>query len=146
MTPFLLGVARRGLDELEEVLRNEPERPGRSPSRADPQVHYELARARGVLLAARAGLDEAVGGAWDTVLAGQQAGQVEHDRLALAMHHALGASLDAVDVAYRFGPSGVVRRGDPIQRCFRDLHTARKHIGFGLDGYRGTSRRALGLE
>jgi len=31
-----------------------------------------------------------------------------------------------------------------IQRCFRDLHTARKHIAFGLYGYRGPARRALG--
>jgi len=146
MAPFLLGVARRGLDELEEVLRNEPERPGRAHNKTDPQVHFELGRARGVVLAARAGLDDAIGRAWDTVQAGRPAGQAEHDRLALAMHHSLGAGLDAVDVAYRFGPSGVVRHGDPIQRCFRDLHTARKHVGFGLDGYRGTSRRALGLE
>ena len=146
MTPFLLGVARRGLDELEEVLRNEPERPGRAQNRTDPQVHYELGRARAALDAARAGLDDAVGTTWDAVLAGRPAGQPEHDRLALAMHHGLATSLDAVDVAYRFGPSGVVRRGDPIQRCFRDLQTARKHIGFGLDGMRGPARRALGVD
>jgi alkylation response protein AidB-like acyl-CoA dehydrogenase len=146
MTPFMLGVARRALDELEEVLRNEPERPGRARTGTDPQVHHELGRARAALSAAQAGLDDAVGTAWDSILGGRTAGQAEHDRLALAMHHGLATSLDAADVAYRFGPSGVVRHGDPIQRCFRDLHTARKHVAFGLDGYRGTSRRALGLE
>ncbi len=145
MTPFLFGVARRALDEVEEVLRNEPERPGRAQSRTDPQVHFELGRARAALHAARAGLDDAVGTTWDGVLSGRPAGQSEHDRLALAMHHGLATSLDAADVAYRFGPSGVVRRGDQIQRCFRDLQTARKHIGFGLDGLRGPARRALGL-
>jgi len=146
MTPFLLGVARHALDELEEVLRNEPERPGRAHNRTDPQVHFELGRARAALLAARAGLDDAVGTAWDGVLAGRPAGEPEHDRLALAMHHTLATCLDAVDVAYRFAPSGVVRHGDVIQRCFRDLHTARKHIGFGLDGLRGPARRALGVD
>jgi hypothetical protein len=146
ITPFLLGVARRAVDELECSLRNEPERPGRAHNATDPQVHFELSRARGALQAARAGLDDATGSAWDAVVAGGRSGQAEHDRLSLVMHHALGVSLDAVDVAYRFGPSAVVRHGDVIQRCFRDLHTGRKHVIFGLDGYRGVARRALGQE
>ena len=61
MSPFLLGVARRALDELEAVLVAEPERPGRALVSQDPQVHHELGRARATLLAARALLDDAVG-------------------------------------------------------------------------------------
>jgi len=144
MSPFLLGVARRALDELEAILVAEPERPGRAMVSRDPQVHHELGRARATLLAARALLDDAVGRSWATVCSGQPADQVVHDDLALALHHSLRVGLEVVDVAYRFAPSGAVRRGDVIQRCFRDLHTARKHIAFGLDGYRGPGRRALG--
>ena len=144
MSPFLLGVARRALDELEAVLVAEPERPGRAKVSHDPQVHHELGRARATLLAGRALLDDTVGRAWATVNAGRPADQVVHDDLALVLHHSLSVGLDVVDVAYRFAPSGAVRRGDVIQRCFRDLHTARKHIAFGLDGYRGPARRALG--
>jgi len=145
MSPFLLGVARRALDELEAVLVAEPERPGRAMVSQDPQVHHELGRSRAALLAARALLDDTVGGSWATVSNGRPAGQDVHDDLALALHHSLSVALDVVDVAYRFAPSGAVRRGDVIQRCFRDLHTARKHIAFGLDGLRGPARRALGL-
>ena len=145
MSPFLLGVARRALDELEAVLVAEPERPGRAMVSQDPQVHHELGRARATLLAARALLDDTVGRSWAIVGAGQPAGQAVHDELALTLHHCVSVALDVVDVAYRFAPSGAVRRGDVIQRCFRDLHTARKHIAFGLDGYRGPARRALGL-
>ena len=144
MSPFLLGVARRALDELAAVLVAEPERPGRALLSRDPQVHHELGRARAALLAARALLDDAVDRSWTTVSAGQPAGQEVHDDLALALHHSLRVGLEVVDVAYRFAPSGAVRRGDVIQRCFRDLHTARKHIAFGLDGFRGPTRRALG--
>ena len=113
MSPFLLGVARRALDELEAVLVAEPE-PGRAMLSQDPQVHHELGRARAALQAARALLDDAVGRSWATVTAGQEAGQQVHDDLALALHHCLSVGLDVVDVAYRFAPSGVVRRGDGI--------------------------------
>jgi len=146
MSPFILGVARRAVDELEAVLVAEPERPGRAMLSHDPQVHHELGRARAVLAGARALVDEVVGRSWAGVSAGRPADQAVHDDLALALHHCLSAGLDVVDVAYGFAPSGAVRRGDVIQRCFRDLHTARKHIAFGLDGYRGPARRALGLE
>jgi alkylation response protein AidB-like acyl-CoA dehydrogenase len=145
MAPFVLGVARRSLDELEVALAAENPRPGRATLKEDPQVHHELGRARASLVAARAGLDQATGQAWDAVLSGRPAGQVEHDGLGLAAQHANQVALDIVDVAYRFAPSGVIRHGDVIQRCFRDLHTSRKHIAFGLDGFRGPGRRALGL-
>jgi alkylation response protein AidB-like acyl-CoA dehydrogenase len=145
MGPFALGVARRSLDELEAALVGEVPRPGRAPVREDPEVHHELSRSRAALLGARAFLDTAAGHAWDLATSDHPVTQEHHDRLNLAMQHGMTAALDAVDVAYRFGPSATVRRSDTIQRCFRDLHTARKHIALGPEGYRGPGRRAVGL-
>ena len=144
MTPFPLGVARRALEEAERSLRDQPEG-GRPLSRLDPQVQSDLGRVRGRLWSARAMLDDAVGRAWDDAVAGTPPGTDQEDRLSLAMHHGLAAALDVVDTAYGVSGSGVIRRGNVIQRCFRDLQTARKHLVFGYEGHRVAAKRALGL-
>jgi indole-3-acetate monooxygenase len=145
MGPFPIGLARRALDELEAFLPTKAAMPGRPAIGADPQVHYELGRARASLSAARAYLDDAVGAAWDTISGGAALSDDERDALGVAMQHAMTTALDVVQMAYRFAGSGAVYRGNVIQRCFRDLHTADKHLAFSLEGYRGAGRHALGL-
>ena len=60
----------------------------------------------------------------------------------MAMQNAMTTALDVVDVSYRFTGSAVLQRDNIIQRCFRDVHTARMHLGFSLEGYRRRSSRA----
>jgi alkylation response protein AidB-like acyl-CoA dehydrogenase len=144
MTPFPLGVARRALEEAEQALRDQPEG-GRPLGRLDPQMQHELGRARSRLWSARAMLDDALGRAWEDAVAGTPQRTEHEDRLSLAKHQGMAAALDVVDAAYGVSGSGVIRRGNVIQRCFRDLHTARKHLGYGYEGYRVAAKRALGL-
>jgi indole-3-acetate monooxygenase len=143
--PFPLGVARRALDELEVLLPTKVARGGYTPLVQDPQVHYELGRCRGALRAARSFLDEAIGQAWDQVSAGAPASEADQQHLRLAMQHGMTVALDAIDVAFRFAGTSVLPRQSALQRCFRDLHTARTHFAFGLEVYRKTGRSALGV-
>jgi alkylation response protein AidB-like acyl-CoA dehydrogenase len=144
--PFPLGVARRAFDELEALLPTKVARGGQTPLVQDPQVQYEIGRCRGALGAARSFLDDAVGQAWNRICAGDPASDADQQRLRLAMQHAMTVSLETIDVAYRFAGTSVLGRQSPLQRCFRDLHTARTHFAFGLEVYRKTGRRALGVE
>jgi alkylation response protein AidB-like acyl-CoA dehydrogenase len=146
MAPFPLGVARRALDEVTELLPAKQPPPGRTPAAQDPQIHYELGRADASLRAARAFLDDAIGGAWTTVLAGDQAGPAELTALGMAMQQSMTTALAVVDTAFRFAGSAAVYRDSVVQRCFRDVHTAAKHIGFGLEGFRAAGRKRLGLQ
>jgi indole-3-acetate monooxygenase len=109
-------------------------------------VHYEIGRARARLSSARAYLDDATGRAWATVSTGDVGSEDDHRMLGLAMQNAMTTALDVVDVSYRFAGSAVVQRDSVIQRCFRDVHTARMHLGFSLEGYRGPGRNALGRD
>ncbi len=144
--PFPLGVARRALDELEELLPARASRGGHVPLVQDPQVHYELGRCRGALGAARSFLDETVGEVWNGICSGSPATDADQQRLRLAMQHAMTAGLDAIDVAYRFAGTSVLGRKSALQRCFRDLHAARTHFAFSLEVYRKTGRSALGVD
>ena len=141
--PFPLGVARRAFDELEELLPTKVARGGYTPLVEDPQVHYEIGRCRAALGAARSFLDDAVGQVWDRICAGAPASEADQQRLRLTMMHSMTVSLETIDVAYRFAGTSVLGRQSALQRCFRDLHTARTHFAFGLEVYRKTGRSAL---
>jgi alkylation response protein AidB-like acyl-CoA dehydrogenase len=144
--PFPLGVARRALDELEALLPTRVPRGGQTPLAQDPQVHYEIGRCRGALGAARSFLDDMVGQVWDQICAGIPASDTDQQRLRLAMQHAMTVGLDAIDTAFRFAGTSVLSRQSALQRCFRDLHTARTHFAFGLEVFRKEGQSALGID
>jgi alkylation response protein AidB-like acyl-CoA dehydrogenase len=146
MAPFALGVARRALDELEVALPARFTPPGRVPPAEDPQVQYELGQARAQMAASRAYLDDAVGRAWAKAAGGSPCNAGDEATVGLAMQQGMSSATAVVSTAYRFAGSDVVRRDSTIQRCFRDLHTAAKHIGFSLEGYRDPGRQALSRE
>jgi alkylation response protein AidB-like acyl-CoA dehydrogenase len=143
--PFPLGVARRALEELEALLPTKVARPGHTPISEDPQVLYEIGRCHGALAAARSFLDDSLGQVWDGICAGSAASEADQQRLRLAMEHTMTVALDAIDVAFRFAGTSGLSRQSALQRCFRDLHTARTHFAFGLEVYRKEGRFALGL-
>lgn len=145
MSPHPLGVARRALDELEVLLPERSVPPGRTRPVDDPQIQYEVGRAHAALSSARAYLDDATGRVWDAVAAGDATTHEDRRPLALAMHQALAAALDAVEVSYRFAGTAALHRDSVIQRCFRDVHTARMHIAFGLEGFRSEGRDLLAV-
>jgi hypothetical protein len=107
-------------------------------------VHYEIGRCHGALAAARSFLDDAVGQVWGVICAGSAASEADQQRLRLAMEHAMTVALDTIDVAFRFAGTSGLGRQSALQRCFRDLHTARTHFAFSLEVYRKEGRFALG--
>ncbi len=56
-------------------------------------------------------------------------------RIALAGQQAMDAAVATVDRAFAFAGASAVYDGHPLQRCFRDIHTASQHIAFGGQSY-----------
>ena len=144
MTGVPLGIARRALDEVVAIVPARS-RPGTTASMAaDPVVQERLGRAESRLLGARAFLDDAIGSAWATACRGDRPSDAEHTRIQMAMIDALDASVGAVDTAFALAGSSAVLDGSPIQRCFRDIHTAAQHVAFASTPHQEWTRARLG--
>ena len=89
-------------------------------------------------------LDE-VGATWDDVLAGREVSLDQRARVRLAATNAGVRCAEAVDFAYNAGGGSSVFATSPLQRCFRDIHTATQHIMVQPRGYEVFGRLRLGL-
>lgn len=54
----------------------------------------------------------------------------ERGHLQLASAHAVAAAVQAVDIAFVLAGSSGVYRTQPLERCFRDIHTAATHVAY----------------
>ncbi len=123
-----LGIARRAIDEL--VALAGAKRPAFSARTlaASPHTQLDLARAEATLGAARAYLHDELGMAWALAVAGDPVPIERRARIRLACSHAATEAARAVDLAYDLGGGSSVFTTSPLQRCFRDVHTATQHI------------------
>lgn len=146
MSGFPLGVGRRALDELAALAPTK--RRGASPVVVadDPHAQYEIGRAEGALQSAKALVADALGSAWDTLTAGSALTPEQAARMRLAGQQAMSAAVTAVDIAFNFAGAGAVYAGHPLDRCFRDIHTANQHIAFSGEGFRGYARTRFGVD
>ncbi len=105
-----------------------------------------LGKAEGVLGAARSFFYETAIEAWERTQAGQASTREEKARLMLAAVHLMQSCVDAVDhVCSVAGTSGIYTRS-PLERAFRDVHTARHHGWVSESRYGTYGQIALGLE
>jgi alkylation response protein AidB-like acyl-CoA dehydrogenase len=130
MGGFPLGVARRALDELARLAPTKRRGTSPVPIADDAKVQYDIGRADAALQAARVFLLDALDDAWTTVTSGSPLSGEQGTRIALAGQQAMSAAVAAVDQAFVVAGAGAVYADHPLQRCFRDIHTANQHIAF----------------
>jgi alkylation response protein AidB-like acyl-CoA dehydrogenase len=109
-------------------------------------VQYEVGRAEAGLHAAKAFVTDALGMAWDMATTGDTLTAAQQARVMLASQQAMHAAVTAVDVAFNLAGAGAVYTGHPLERCFRDIHTANQHIAFSGEGFRGYARTRFGID
>lgn len=143
MSGFPLGVARRALDELTTLAPTK--RRGGSPTTIaqDTRVQYDLGRAEAAVQSARSFVYDVLGDSWDTISAGTTPTPEQLGRITLASQQAMHAAITAVDVAFGHAGAGIVYSGHPLERCFRDIHTANQHIAFSGEGFSAYARAQL---
>lgn len=123
-----LGIARRAIDEL--VALAQGKRPAFSVKTLAKSelAQLDVARAEAALGSARAFLRDELHTAWQLAVAGDPVPVEQRARIRLACGNAATASATAVDLCYDLGGGSSVFASNPLQRCFRDIHTATQHI------------------
>jgi alkylation response protein AidB-like acyl-CoA dehydrogenase len=109
-------------------------------------VQADVAIAEGELRAARALLDDVIGEAWDTAVAGDQATDEERRAIRLGATHAMRSSAAVVDRMYTAGGGASIFADSPLQRVFRDVHVATQHAMTASRTMELFGRMKLGLE
>jgi alkylation response protein AidB-like acyl-CoA dehydrogenase len=143
---FPLGVGRRALDELAARAPVKGRASSPQPLALDPTVQIDLAKAEGALQAAKAFVMDTAGSLWDTAVAGDVPSVEQRSRFQLAAQQAMQAAVQAVDTAFGFIGASAISSSHPLQRCFRDLHTARQHAYFSPEALRRYARVRLHID
>jgi alkylation response protein AidB-like acyl-CoA dehydrogenase len=141
-----LGTARGALDDLTELAGAKTPTLSTRKLAERPATQERTARAEAQVRAARALLYESVAAAERAAVAGGQIPVELRAGLRLAATHAVEASAIAVDEAYRLGGGTAIYETSPLQRRFRDVHTATQHMLVGPATWELSGRSLLGLE
>ena len=145
LAPVALGVARLAIDEFRQLALGKTPFMSATALSERPMAQLALGKAEAVLSAARAFFYTIAIEAWERTLAGQASTKEEKARLMLAAVHLMQSSVEAVDhVCAVAGTSGIYTRS-PLERAFRDVHTARHHGWVSEARYGTYGQIALGL-
>lgn len=140
MSGFPLGVGRRALDELTKLAPTKRRGGSQSTIAEDPRVQFDVGRAEAALQSAKTFVHHTLGDAWTTIETGAPATAAQLGRITLAGQQAMHAAITAVDIAFGYAGAGAVYAGHPIERCFRDIHTANQHIAFSGEAFSAYAR------
>jgi alkylation response protein AidB-like acyl-CoA dehydrogenase len=146
MAGFPLGVARRALDEFTELAKSKFRGAPTETVAHDGHAQVQLAIAEAGVQAARAFVFDVVGDLWDTCCGGDPPSLQQRAQMILAANQAMRAGVEAVDVLFRLAGAEAVFAGQPLQRCFRDIHTGNQHIIFSTNRDKAFSKLQLGIE
>jgi alkylation response protein AidB-like acyl-CoA dehydrogenase len=127
MAGFPLGVARRALDEF-AALAVTKGRGGPTPLAAEQATQLAVAHTEGAVRAARCLVHGSLSSAWDTALAGDRITLAQRTAIRLASANAMRAAVEAVDAVFALAGGSALYDGNPLQRCWRDVHAAAAHI------------------
>jgi alkylation response protein AidB-like acyl-CoA dehydrogenase len=132
-----LGIARGAVDAFVELARAKHPQGGKKTLAHRELVQLQVAQAEGKVRAARALLFEAIDGGSSIPARAQ---------LRLAACHAAAESAAAVDLVYAAGGASSIYAASPLQRCFRDVHTATAHVMVSATSATLAGRVLLGVE
>jgi alkylation response protein AidB-like acyl-CoA dehydrogenase len=140
-----LGIARRAIDEF-TALAASKSRMSPGSMIVDPAVQVEVARAEAAVRAARAFVVDAVGAAWDVVVAGDDLSLSDRASVTLATVNAARSARTAVDSVFGMAGAGALFDDSPLQRCARDLMAATQHLALSLGQWKTVGRVLFGLD
>ena len=139
-----LGNARGAVDELVELAAAKRSL-GSSRALAERgEVQAAVAAAEASLRAARAFLFQAVDDAWAAASGPEPVPDSARVALRLAATHATRTSAEVVASMYDLAGGSAIYRGSPLQRRFRDAHTATAHFQVNPATYELLGRLLLG--
>ena len=127
IAPVPLAVARGAVDEFRELARRKSAFGFTTPLSQRAPVQAALARAEGMLRAARLLYYDTLARVWRTALAGEPVTLEQKADLALAGAHAASTAATVVGMVHQLGGTTGIYERSPLERHFRDANTLRHH-------------------
>jgi len=112
----------------------------------DADAQCQLARAEAALASARSFLFDTIASVWDTACQGDELSLHQRALILLAANQAVRAATEAVGRLFRLAGAEAVFTHHPLQRCFRDVHTAGQHILFSSSRDQAFAKVRLGID
>ena len=140
-----LGMARGAMDAFMELAASSATTMNTALLGDRPPVQLVVGQAEAVISGARAYVLQAVGDMWAAVQSGKPDLSDEVLQGRLAATHAVHESARAIDMLYHASGTNAVRRGNLLERYFRDVHAAMMHAGGLPSNFEQGGRVALGL-
>lgn len=144
--PVALGVARLAIDEFKSLALGKTPFMSATSLSERPMAQMALGKAEAMLSAARCFFYSTVTEAWHRTVAGRASTREEKGKLMLAAVHLMQSSVEAVDHVCGVAGTSVIYRGNPLERAFRDVHTARHHGWVSESRYATYGQITLGFE
>lgn len=139
-----LGNARGALDDLATLATTKTTPTGRTLA-SRPATQGAVAEAEAALRAARGLFFSAIETAWEAARAGENPVSTDlRAGLRLAATHAVRTSADVARAMYDLGGGSAIYETSPLQRRFRDAHTATAHFQVNPATWELTGRLLLG--
>ncbi len=142
----MLGLARASITELVAIAGGKTPEGHRKPLAARSRTQEDVAQAEALVRSARAFMHEAIDNSWHDIGKGHRLDTARRRDIRLAATNAARASVRAVDLMYNLGGGTSVYRSSPLQRIFRDVHTASQHMMVSTPTLEMAGRVMLGQE
>lgn len=143
--PVCLGLARRAIEEFKQIVLTK-ENPFGPPLREQVQAQVGLARAEALARSARIYWYESVRVMWDAASEGRELSLEDRAWVRLASLTAVENSVAVADLVYRLAGSSAIFQTSPLERCWRDVHTAAQHMQVQDGRWETAGRALLGLD
>lgn len=144
-----LGIARAAIDAFTALARDKRPMGTRQTLAHRELAQLAVARAEARVRAARSFLLEALDAASAAGAPGQATADATVEQralLRLAACHAASEAAAAIDLVYEAGGASSFHATSPLQRCFRDVHTATQHAMVSPTTAARVGRVLLGIE
>ncbi|HXA93958.1 MAG TPA: acyl-CoA dehydrogenase family protein [Candidatus Dormibacteraeota bacterium] len=141
-----IGIARAALQAFIELARTKRSFGSAQPLSEHPTAQRELGRAALHLRSAEALLFRVVEDMWATVKRGKPPTLEQRAEVRTGCVNAGVSAAQAVDVVYGLAGSSSIFERSPLERCFRDVHTATQHVALAPRTLEVVGRVLFGME
>jgi alkylation response protein AidB-like acyl-CoA dehydrogenase len=146
LVSVVLGTARHALDALNEIAQAKVPAATRATLRERPLAQIQYAQAEGLLHAARAYFYSCNDEIWRKGEAGESFSIQDRAYARLAVVTAAKLAVQAVDLVADAAGMNSALTSSPIERCWRDVHTATQHVLMNTSRFEVVGRVLFGLD
>lgn len=141
-----LGLARASIDALVALATDKKPRLSRLPLRERLEAQLAVAEAEALYLSARLFVREAIADVFASAVAEVPPSLELRTRQRLAAWHTARSCVRAVQLMYETAGTSALYESSPIERAFRDVHAAARHVAVATAAQEAAGRALFGLD